>query len=135
MQYKSIASLDIDRLKLLAFENPLRRARICAHDSTLDSIQQMIIVLHHTSIVEMHRHPTEKFESYLILEGALKVEYEDLHGSSWNSVFSRDTGLETSIYGRHGQGLWHKPIPLTEWVVYLETYDGPFNKELDVEYR
>ena len=131
---KSFGETDIEKLKKDAMCSPTLRSRLLLHDNQSDNIQQMLIVLHHSSHVQMHRHPTQKSESYYVIAGLMRVYYWDSHrGRFWFEDYSSEDKSKKT-YGRHSEGLWHMPESLTEWCVYLETYDGPFIKEFDVEY-
>lgn len=133
-RYTTLSGLSIEDLKKQALSSEIRRSRALLHDSRLEQVQQMLIVLHKDTTIDMHRHPANKSESYLVLEGILRVIYWDSHsGKFWKSDYSSISNGANVFYGRHSDGIWHMPIPLTEWCVYLETYDGPFVKEHDVE--
>lgn len=133
--YKTLNSVNIEDLKREALLSELKRSRVLLHNSQSDQVQQMLIVLHKDTIIDMHRHPVDKSESYHVIEGVLRVFYWDSHESRfWTNDYSCTSDGENDFYGRHSDGIWHMPIPLTEWCVYLETYDGPFVKEHDVEF-
>lgn len=126
---------DIEKLKFEALRSEIKRARLLLHDSQDDRIQQMLIVIHESSKIEMHRHPKYKSESYHIIEGRLRVNYWDgEQGYFFTSDYSAENIENATLFGRHKNGIWHMPYSLTEWTVYLETYDGPFVKEKDVEF-
>lgn len=94
----------------------------------------MVIALHETSDVPAHRHPTGKAESYLVLEGILSVNYFDESGSITETLDFRPYEIRRGPFlGRHEGATWHQPFVRTGWAVYLETYEGPFNKAHDVE--
>ena len=125
----------IEKLKFEALRSDIRRSRLLLHDSRENQIQQMLIVIHQSSQIDMHRHPKYKSESYHIIEGRMRVNYWDAeHGNFFTSDYSVEKNCDTSLFGRHNNGIWHMPYSLTEWTVYLETYDGPFVKEKDVEF-
>ena len=42
-------------------------------------------------------------------------------------------GSKPFLY-RLSNNLWHMPRPTSKWLVYHETYSGPFDKDLDVEF-
>lgn len=126
---------DIEKLKEEALSSSLLRSRILVHDSRQDQIQQMLIVLHRDSVIDMHRHPNFKTESYLLIEGEMRVNYWDsIEGKFWFKEYCFNKKSNFEFFGRHSGGIWHMPQVLTEWCVYLETYQGPFVKEIDVEY-
>jgi cupin fold WbuC family metalloprotein len=119
-----------------AYASSLRRARILLHENRDDSIQQMLLVVTKDSLVERHRHPAMKSETYIILEGILEVEYwDEINNNNFIKRFgSVGSGMNLPIIGKHKGGIWHTPRSVTDHVVYFEIYEGPFRKEVDVEY-
>lgn len=135
LSIKIYDSISIEKLKYEASLSDLKRSRILLHDSTQDQIQQMLIVIHRDSRIEMHRHPKHKSESYHMIEGVMRVSYWDIESEKFSVIdYDASNNENNPIFGRHGNGIWHMPQSLTEWSVYLETYDGPFVKEEDVEF-
>jgi cupin fold WbuC family metalloprotein len=131
-----VNSSQIEELKAIALQSDSLRARILAHPNSQSTVHEMLIVLHRDSLVLPHRHPLDKAESYLVLEGALRVAtWESPHSARIDHDLTpyapEDPG---SFYWRHSKGLWHRPIALDEWAVYLEVYQGPFDKLIDVEF-
>lgn len=127
--------LDNERLaelKRIALAHPLRRSRVCLHHSRDSGVQEMVIVAHRDSLIEAHRHPANKPESYHILEGSMLVRIFDNDGGVLREIALNDHA-NPKMY-RIAGGIWHQPIPLTEWVVYHEVFTGPFLKETDVIY-
>ena len=118
------------KLKRLAQKHPLKRARLCLHESLTNKVHEMIIVAHRDGLINPHKHPKNKPESYHVIEGSLKVLlYNDNHEVK-DEVTLFDY-KHPKIYRISGN-VWHQPIPLTEWVVYHEVATGPFNKDKDV---
>ena len=120
----------IHNLKIIASRHPLKRARVCLHESLDNKVHEMIIVAHKDGIIPPHSHPIDKPESYHVIEGVLQV-----------SIFNNDGALKETFVLKHDEhpkmyriqgGVWHQPIPVTEWVIYHEVATGPFNKEKDV---
>ena len=126
----------INQLKTLAGSSSDLRSRVLIHNSSESPIHEMIIVLHKDSIVEPHRHPMGKSESYLILEGHLRINtWEDANSNPIShEILPYDAGNSSAFFWNHSNGLWHQPQSLTDWSVYLEVYEGPFCKEIDVEF-
>ena len=120
----------LDKLKKLAQNHPLKRARFCLHESLDNKVHEMIIVAHRDGAMEPHKHPSSKPESYHVIEGKLKVLIFDRDGTV-KEEFLLDEDKHPKMYRIQG-GVWHQPVPLTEWVVYHEVATGPFNKEKDV---
>lgn len=123
---------NISKLKEIAKKHPLKRSRYCLHESNDSTVHEMIIVAHKSTNLEPHKHPSNKPESYHVLEGELKVKIFNDDGSvKYEKILSADH--HPRMYRIHGN-IWHQPIPLTEWVVYHEVATGPFEKERDVDY-
>jgi len=134
---ESFARLDIEREIDNARTNVLRRSRILLHENTSAPAQKMVIVLFHDSTVGLHRHPATKSETYVCLMGELEVEYEITEGETATvhlTPITSSSPTELQIVS-HSGGAWHAPRSISEYCVYLEIYDGPFNKDNDVEYR
>jgi glucose-6-phosphate isomerase len=96
----------------------------------------MVILLERDSRVGMHRHPADKTEIYVILEGQLRVTYVDSGGLEKSRLFAPWGNQENlPTVSIHRDGIWHEPVAVSETVLYLEIYSGPFSKDYDVEYR
>jgi hypothetical protein len=72
----------------------------------------------------------------VVLEGQLLVKYTTDEGEKRSRLLG-PWGNEEQLpsISIHRDGIWHEPSAVTDYVLYLEIYSGPFNKELDVEYR
>ena len=65
-----------------------------------------------------------------MIDGKLQISIFNNDGSvKENILLSSDA--HPKMYRITG-GIWHQPIPLTEWAVYHEVATGPFNKEKDL---
>jgi len=114
----------------------LKRSRHLLHKNHADKPQTMLILLERNSLVGMHRHPANKTEIYVILEGQMRVDYVDNGGRRESRLFAPWGNLENlPTVSIHRDGIWHEPVAVSETVLYLEIYSGPFNKDCDVEYR
>ena len=120
----------LDKLKKIALGHPFLRARICLHESLDNKVHEMIIVAHIDGNMPPHRHPADKPESYHILDGKLQISIFNDDGSV-KETFSLSDDSHPKMYRIKG-GVWHQPIPLTEWVIYHEVATGPFNREKDL---
>ena len=121
------------QLKQLALNHPLRRSRICLHNSREEFVQEMIIVAHKDSHFEEHRHPINKPESYHVIEGELEVRvYSDVGEVIETILLSHNSSPR--MYRIQGN-VWHRPIVISEWTIYHEVYTGPFNKDFDIMYK
>lgn len=135
----SLAKSDalLNHLKALPTVNLMGRSRILMHKTHEDLPQIMLIYLRKDSEIGQHRHPTEKAEIYVVLEGELEVRYQ----------VTTDTPEQVRVLGAwgntrglpsisvHRDGVWHEPRAVSEDCLYLEIYSGPFSKDADVEYR
>lgn len=119
----------IELLKGMAEDSVNKRSRACL-GPTSAAVQEMVIVLMKGSYIRPHRHPKTKAESYHIIEGELAVQIFTPEGEHYREI---KLNKKTPFYRLKG-GWFHQPVPLTDWVVYHETYEGPFNKETDVDY-
>jgi len=121
----------ICRLREIAAQSPQRRARILLHRSQQDPVQAMLICLMRGSTVGMHKHPPGKPEFYVIVEGELAV---DIRGeiSVDRFVISSAKGMPKVFFTRGN--VWHEPSSQSDFAIYFEVYQGPFNKETDVIY-
>lgn len=116
-------------LRSLAKEAPNKRSRICFTRLT-DGVQEMIICLLKGSYIRAHRHPKHKSESYHVIQGTLLVALFDDQGKEKEVI----TLNEGTPYYRMKNGIYHRPVPVSDYVIYHEVYEGPFNKEIDVQY-
>ena len=135
---QTIASSSVVRDELLRMsrESDLRRSRHLLHKNHADQPQTMLILLEWNSQVGMHRHPADKTEIYVILEGQMRVDYVENGGRRESRLFAPWGNLENlPTVSIHRDGIWHEPVAVSETVLYLEIYSGPFNKDNDVEYR
>lgn len=122
----------IESLKAAAQSSPLRRARFCLHSSNESSVQEMVIALLKDSVVEPHKHPSGKPESYHLIEGAMDVHIFDPRGHKVQLIPLRLNGAR--MYRIRGN-VWHQPLAVSDYAVYHEVYTGPFNKLTDVFYK
>lgn len=122
----------IGKLKDIALQHPLRRSRVCLHRGQDSPVQEMIIVAHRETVISPHCHPQLKAESYHVIEGTLLVNIFSEDGQIIRSI-RLFADSHPRIYRIEG-GVWHQPIPQSEWVVYHEVFRGPFLKERDVRY-
>ena len=124
----------VEDLKEKALATPRKRFRLCMHHSLEDQTHEMLIVFHQASFMSPHRHPKGKSESYHVVEGAMNVYFFNDEGQVIKNIEMGEIGSGKPFLYRLSENIWHMPIPTTEWLVYHETYSGPFKKEYDVEF-
>jgi len=112
----------IERLKKMAVQTPLKRARLCLHRSHEDPVQEMVIVLHRDSYIRPHRHQ-HKTESFHMIEGEVVIGFFNDGGDIQSTL--RLSASERYLY-RLSAPLWHTVVPLTEFAVFHEVSTGPF---------
>jgi len=124
----------VDDLKQRALASPRKRFRLCMHHSTAHQTQEMVIVAHKDTFIPPHRHPKGKSESYHVIEGMMTVCFFDDDGRLIRSIEMEKSGGKKPFLYRLSSNEWHMPVPTSEWLVYHETYTGPFEKDYDVEF-
>lgn len=129
----TVGAWTLEDLKRRAEVAPRRRYRLCLHSSPEAGLHQMINVFLHETFIPPHRHPSGKDESYHILAGEMAVIFFDDAGRITDRVDLSATDPGKPIMIRVASGLWHMPVPLTEWVAFHEIFLGPFQREKDVE--
>lgn len=127
-----VNSKDIELLKSKAAANKRKRVRICSHIDKNDSLHEMLIVHNMGIYVRPHKH-NDKSESFHIIEGCLDVVTFDDHGNILNVIEMGEFTSGKCFYYRLSASHFHTVIPKTDWVVFHETTNGPFNRE-DTEF-
>jgi len=113
-------------LKRIAEEQGKINARICLHNNPENSLHDMIILEYfNRKCKKPHKH-LEKDESLQMLEGKMKVLIFDEQGGLIDRTLL-DT--KNDIIYRNGRGLYHVWLPITEFVIYRETKQGPFKQD------
>ena len=126
----------ISVLKKKAKKAKNKRSRILLHTSSKAQVQEMIIALHKSSDVPAHQHPSNKSESYFIIEGKMQLEIYDKSGKIKKVVQMGSVNSGKPFYYRMSKGnSWHKPSATSEFCIYHETFAGPFIKSKDVKLK
>ncbi len=119
---------DIESLKSRALENVRERARLCAHQSTDDSVHEMLIVHTKGTYIPPHKH-LGKSESFHIVEGRLDIVIFDGAGNVIEVVEMGEYASGATFFWRISENSYHSVIPRTDIVVFHETTKGPFKRE------
>lgn len=119
---QTVAEL-IERAK----KNPRRRIRICAHSNPAASLHEMIIVSPGGIYVRPHRHPG-KTESYHVIEGTISITLFDSRGEIKKIFELSAADREKSLFVRLDDSHFHMIEILSEFAVYHETTQGPFDR-------
>lgn len=131
-QVTVVSPADLAFLKQKAMENPRRRVRLCAHANSDDLLHEMLIVHARGNYVPPHRH-NGKSESFHIIEGRLKIVLFDNEGAVTRVIKMAVGDPEASVFYRLSAPVYHTIIPLTDYVIFHETTNGPFLRE-DMEF-
>jgi cupin fold WbuC family metalloprotein len=117
----------LERIKRTAMTSPLRRARLCLHQSADDPVHEMIIALQRDCLFRPHRHPT-KVESIHMIEGRVAIVVFDENARPVKSYLLAPPGLPGNVCYRLCASIFHAVLPMDDIVVYQETTSGPFRK-------
>jgi cupin fold WbuC family metalloprotein len=117
----------IAMLKGRANAAPRRRCRLCFHADEDAAQQEMLIVMHRSSYVRPHRH-RGKVETLTVVEGQCDALLFNEAGHVTQLISMSPAAEGGSFFYRMPPGLFHTIIFRSEWLVYLETTIGPFDR-------
>lgn len=113
-------------LKSAAAENARGRARLCAHRDNGDALHEMLIAHVGGAYVQPHKH-RGKSESFHIVEGRLKIFLFDDDATWQQTIQMAPPGGGGSFFYRLHSETFHSVLPETEFVVFHEVTNGPFD--------
>jgi cupin fold WbuC family metalloprotein len=116
-------------LKDKAGKSTRRRCRLCFHAGEDASQQEMLIVMHRSSYVRPHRH-IGKMETMTLIEGTCDALLFDEAGLVTQAVAMSPAAEGGSFFYRMPDRVFHTLIFRSEWIVFLETTIGPFNRAM-----
>lgn len=116
----------LEKLKAFVEDNDFLTTRICLHQSTDDSVHEMIIIHSKSGNHRVHKH-FKTSESYQILEGELEVKIFDDDFHEISSVKLSNEDSNSSFLARISSGQWHVTLPVSDIVIFKETRPGPFD--------
>ncbi len=114
-------------LKERALRAPRRRCRLCFHAGPEDAQQEMLIVMHRSSYVRPHRH-IGKVETLTVVEGECNAILFDPAGRATELLAMSSARDGGSFFYRMPAGIFHTLLFQSEWLVFLETTIGPFDR-------
>ena len=120
----------LEQLKIAASQSIAKRARFCLHRSHNDSIQDMVIAFCKDSYVHPHRN-VRKSKLFHVIEGELILVFFDDVGAVINKVEMGTCESGKSFLCRLNVNAWHTVVPLSDYLIILETNGGPFVKGKD----
>lgn len=112
-------------LKQQALLSSRKRARICTHRSSDDSLHEMLIAISSESYIHPHKH-ARKVESFHIVEGLVDVVVFDDAGAILDVVEMGDLSTRKNFYYRLSDSLFHTLIIRSDFLVMHEVTNGPF---------
>ncbi len=118
----------IEHLKRVALTSPKKRARLCTHQTPSDDLHEMLIALPRDAYVRPHRH-LAKAESFFIVEGEADVVLFQEDGAVRKVIPMGPHGSGKSFYYRLSQPVYHTVIVRSDFVVFHEVTEGPFQRE------
>ena len=115
----------VDELKDVAASSERARARLCLHPAPDDLHQEMLIVMADTAVERAQRR-TIGFDTKVVIEGNATLRYYTPTGDLTRSVkLGRDQA--TYIHSRSTE--YHSLLVESDWFVFLEILQGPFDNE------
>lgn len=113
----------LHKLIELAEASPNQLARLCLHPSPGCMEHQMLIAMNRTAPYPVHCHPGKNEAVLPVLGEALHMTYD----SEGLVVSENRLGQGSNIYLSTLAGVWHSMNALTDWFVFWEMAQGPFD--------
>lgn len=122
-----ISNSDIASLIKKATNNERKRARICTHQSTDDTVHEMLIVHTKGNYIRPHKH-NKKSESWHIIKGSADVVLFDETGNVNEIISVGDNSSSNKFYYRTNSPIYHSMLIRSQHFVFHEVTSGPYNK-------
>ena len=113
----------VDELKDVAALSERARARLCLHPAPEDLHQEMLIVMADTAVERAQRR-TIGFDTKVVIEGNATLRYYTPTGDLTRSV---KLGRDQAIYIHSRSTEYHSLLVESDWFVFLEILQGPFD--------
>ena len=120
-------SVMIELLKEKAAHAPRGRCRLCFHADPNAVQQEMLIVMNRDTYVRPHRH-LRKTEALTIIEGYGDAILFDESGGINQVVPMSPASAGGCFFYRMPADIFHTLLFRSEWLVFLETTIGPFDR-------
>src|SRR2546426_4697246 len=118
---------DIEFLARRAAQNPRKRIRLCTHKDTNDKLHEMLIVHARDCYVRPHKH-TAKSEAFHVICGLVDIVLLDDNGNVIEVVAMGDYASGRKFYYRLADPLYHTLLIRSDYVIFHEITNGPFNR-------
>ena len=122
---------EIELLKQKARSNKRRRVRLCAHRSTDDKLHEMLIVHTKDAYIRPHKH-LNKTESFHLIEGVVDIVIFDDEGAINEVISICNSSPSCLFYYRMSDPYFHTLIIRSEFLVFHEVTNGPFDRKQTV---
>ncbi|MFZ1898404.1 WbuC family cupin fold metalloprotein [Methanoregula sp.] len=123
----SVTDEDLEVLKCRANVNSRNRIRLCAHPHVSDKLHEMIIILKRNAYFPPHKH-IKRSESLHIIEGIADMVVFNDDGSIFQVLPLGGPGSGRSWYCRLNSSVYHTLLIRSEFLIFHETINGPFQK-------
>jgi|SRR5579871_5916969 len=118
---------DIDFLVDRAAKNPRKRVRLCTHKDVDDKLHEMLIVHARDCYVRPHKH-LSKSESFHVIRGIVDIALLDEEGGLVEVVPMGDFATGRKFYYRLADPHYHTLLIRSDYVIFHEITNGPFNR-------
>ena len=126
-QSEKLSIKDINFLISKAKKNKSRKFRLCSHENETDPVHEMFIVHSKGTYVRPHRH-INKAESILIIEGCMEYITFENDGKLKERIILGNYKSNNKFYLANKENSFHSLIIKSDWCVFLEIIQGPFEK-------
>ena len=127
----ALCNTDLEILLSKLRESNLDRIRVCAHQKTADPLHEMIIILKRDAYVKPHKHLC-KSESFHIIRGEADVVLFEENGEVRNTIELGELGSGKNFYYRLSIPLFHTVKVRSDYLIFHETTQGPFDRNKTV---
>ncbi len=124
----AVGPRELKSLKTKVVHNKRKRIRLCMHRDVDDNLHEMLIVLTKDAYIRPHKHLT-KVESYHVIEGLADLIGFDDAGCVTETVRLGDHGSGHAFYYRTSSSGYHTLLVRSDFLVFHETTNGPFNQK------
>lgn len=128
---KTIDGVKIADMTAAAATAPGLRTHATLHDDLADPIQRVVIALQPGTYVRPHRHATDVWELFTVLDGALAVVTFAEDGAVRERVELRPGGARIA---QVPPATWHSIVVLAPGTTALEVKPGPYRPTTDKDF-
>ena len=124
----SLTKEDINKLISLAKDTNRGRVRYCSHSSEQETLHEMFIIHPKGAYIRPHKH-LDKIESMLVIDGEVDYIMFNNDGNVDNVVQMGNFESKKPFYQTIRKDKFHTLIIKSEWLVFLEITQGPFDRK------